>query len=77
MNKALIALGIFLLIGAFIIKEQSPDKQSFLSGVWDWIKELFGNVQDISGHAVSDYTWLPETNASRNISNSSAEEKPG
>ena len=65
MNKMWIILGVFLLFGALIIKEQTSDKASFAIGIGSWIGNLFGNVKDLSGHAVRDYQWLPEHNTTQ------------
>lgn len=65
MKKVTIFVVAFLLFGALIIYEGSPDNKSFLRGFGSWVKGLFGNVRDVTGHAVNDYSWLPENNLSK------------
>lgn len=68
MNKAWIALAIFFIVGGFMIYQQTSEPKGFALRYLGWIGTLFGNVKDVTGHAVQDYTWLPgrnSTNATR------------
>lgn len=63
MNKIWIVVVVFLVFGALTIREQTSDSRSFALRFIDWISGLFSNVKDLTGHAVGDYKWLPEKNA--------------
>ncbi len=65
MGKLWIALAVFLIIGGLIIKEQTSDAKGFVTRFGNWMSELFHNTKDISGHAIKDYQWLPDQNASQ------------
>lgn len=67
MNKILIGVVIFLVIGAYLIttranydlKENSQDRVSFLKDFSGWIVNLGKNVKELSGTA-KDQDWLPQ-----------------
>ena len=37
---------------------------SFTGSFFSWILQLGKNVQGVTAHAVTDYTWLPPVNSS-------------
>ncbi|MEK6960146.1 MAG: hypothetical protein AABX47_03165 [Nanoarchaeota archaeon] len=63
MNKIWIVVIVFLVFGALTIREQTSDSKSFALRFVDWVSGLFTNLKDLTGHAVSDYRWLPEKNS--------------
>jgi len=63
MNKLWLIVVVFLIFGALTIREQTSDSKSFALRFVDWISDIFSNVKDLTGHAVGDYQWLPEKNA--------------
>ena len=62
MNKAIIAVTLFLVFGGLLVYQQTSEPKIFATRYFGWIGHLFGNVKDVTGHAVEDYTWLPEKN---------------
>lgn len=68
MNKAWLAVILFLVFGGLLIYQQTSDPKSFTVKYVGWVSHLAGNVKDVTGRAVGDYAWLPD----RNTTNASA-----
>ncbi len=69
MGKILIAVIVFLVIGAFLIieqnnfdlKENSKDRVSFAKKFSGWLFNVGKNVKDLTGQATQQ-EWLPQEN---------------
>lgn len=66
MGKALFIVIAFLLVGGYLISlnydlGDEEGKKGFFSSLWSWLKDLFGNIKDLTGLAV-EQEWLPDLN---------------
>lgn len=68
MNKLWLLAVFFLVFGALTIREQTSDTKSFAIRFFDWISGVAGNLKDLTGRAVNDYSWLPDKNITLNES---------
>ena len=61
MNKVILAIAVFLIIGGLMIKyDVEQNGGEFTKVYFGWVKHLGGNVQSATTHAVKDYDWLPD-----------------
>lgn len=67
MNKILVVLALFLLLGAVMIKcsldtdfSKADERRTFLGAFVDWIGQLFSNLKATVGYAVKDLDWFPD-----------------
>ena len=66
MNKIILGIVIFLLIGALMIKcsldtdfSEEGDRKTFISAFKGWIKQLGSSTKDTAKYAVKKKEWLP------------------
>lgn len=62
MNKLVLVVLVFLIFGAVMIKYDAElNGGDFQLNLWAWLKQLFYNVKGLTGYAVDNYEWLPNT----------------
>ncbi|MBI4448728.1 hypothetical protein HY641_01730 [Candidatus Woesearchaeota archaeon] len=65
MNKIILVIAVFLIMGGLMIKyDVDKNGGEFSARYFGWVKRLGGNVQSVTSHVVTDYTWLPALNDS-------------
>ncbi len=68
MNKAVLLILAFFIIGGYIIKtgmdlqlDDSEDRQVFAKELVKWIWGVGKNTKDVVGYAIKEHDWLPKT----------------
>jgi len=67
MNKIYLAIIVFLLLGAIMIKctldtdfSEAEDRKSFLTAFVSWVKQIGSSTKETAKFAVKEQEWLPD-----------------
>ncbi|MEK6874189.1 MAG: hypothetical protein AABX52_00380 [Nanoarchaeota archaeon] len=70
MNKLVLGIVVFLIIGGLMIKyDAQQNGGDFLSRYGNWVFHIGKNIGSLTSYTIKEYDWLPNTSLNTSLLN--------